>query len=54
MNSSLSGVITSTLPLCKKHDPEAMIFLILIFAHREKTYIKSFSCPGQQAVQPPP
>lgn len=42
MSSSLSGVITSTLHLCKKHDPEAMLNLIPIFAHREKTYIKFF------------
>lgn len=46
MSSSLSGVITSTLPLCEKHDPAAMIILILIFVHREKTYIKSFFMPG--------
>lgn len=53
MSSSLSGVITSTLLLCRKCDPEAMINLILIFAHREKTYIKPFSRPGQSAAQPP-
>lgn len=50
MSSSLSGVITSTLPLCEKHDPEAMIILILIFAHREKTYIKSFFMPGSAPI----
>lgn len=53
MSSSLSSVITNTRLPCKKHDPEAMIILILIFVHHEKTRINHFSCPGQSAAQPP-
>lgn len=57
--NSPSGAITGRLPLslflfCKKPSPQAMINLIPVFAHHEKTYIKARSLPGQSEARPPP